>query len=460
MSCAEPKSAPSRSPSDPRRVTMPPKREWVVATVNGEAVRSSEVLGQVLGTLARGADLQARSLEDILAGIAETAARTLRVVRVNIWLYEPDRSGIRCIEGYDTRTNQHESGEVLYKDQFPSYFHALDLLRTIAAMDAESDSRTEELTEGYLRVHGITTMLDVPLLRSGNVVGVICHEHAGAPRKWTEVDRLFAGSVGDLVSLVLETARTVEAERERAQLAEQLERRAHVEGVGNVTAAVAHDFRNLLTAVYAHASAIAGQPSAGDVAESASAILSAAKQANDLCEELLVCSGSRPNAQEEVALGAVVEDVARVVRATMPRGVGLEVDVEPSSPRVVGDVVALHRMVMNVVVNAIDAIGDREGRILVRVRAQDPDLVGDSEGLDFRPKPYPCVMVEVEDDGPGMDPALRRRIFEPFLTTKPNGHGLGLAIVLGTVRGHGGAVAVRSRPDEGTRVDIWLPSAG
>src|SRR5262249_48791558 len=145
-------------------------------------------------------DVEIRSVDDILRSITETAARTLSVARVNVWLFDADHGRIRCVEGFDARLGTHESGEVLEASDYPSYFSALELLRNIAAMDAEHDLRTAELTDSYLKPHGITTILDVPLLHSGHVIGVVCHEHIGPARKWTQTDRLFAGSVGDLVA--------------------------------------------------------------------------------------------------------------------------------------------------------------------------------------------------------------------------------------------------------------------
>ncbi|HEX6763967.1 MAG TPA: GAF domain-containing protein, partial [Polyangiaceae bacterium] len=133
----------------------------------------------VLGALGRIADVEQQRLDDVLSTITESAARTLEVARVNIWLYDDARTRIECIEGYDQASNQHERGAVLLAEKYPHYFAALERLRSVTAMDVETDPRTQELLESYLVPLGIGSMLDVPILRSGHVVGVICHEHVG-----------------------------------------------------------------------------------------------------------------------------------------------------------------------------------------------------------------------------------------------------------------------------------------
>jgi GAF domain-containing protein len=209
----------------------------------------------VLGTLGRIADVEHRRLEEVLGTITETAAQTLGVARVNIWLYDAAGSRIECIEAYDRQTNGHERGAVLVADQYPSYFAALERLRSVTAMDVGSDPRTKELLESYLVPHGITSMLDVPILRSGHVIGVVCHEHVGPPRTFPSWERAFAGSIGDLVALALETERRVEVEQERRRLVERLAQTHRLESLGFLAAGIAHDVRNFLTIVTGNADA-------------------------------------------------------------------------------------------------------------------------------------------------------------------------------------------------------------
>lgn len=424
-----------------------------------DSLRPSEVLGHVLGTLARAADLESRTLDEVLRGIAETAARTLRVARVNVWLYDVHRTAIHCIEAYDARTGLHDAGEVLEAADYPNYFAALELLRTIAAMDAEHDSRTEELAASYLSRHGVVTMLDVPILRSGNTIGVICHEHVETPRKWSETDRLFAGSVGDLVALAIENHHRAELELEQARLKDQIARAERLEGMGWFAAGIAHDFRNLLTAVLAHGQLLTKELAPGRLQGSAADVVDAALRAQKLCDQLLIYSGKKPNAPETIAVDALVEELSRILAARVPEGVRLETQVAPDLPTIMGDATDMHRAIMNLVVNALDAVQGRGGTVRITVREDAPaPLVGD-ETYDFRKFAGSTVLVEVRDDGTGMDEATRRRLFQPFFTTKSDGHGFGLPTVLGTVRGHDGALAVETAPGRGTTFRLWFPVA-
>ena len=120
-------------------------------------------------------------LDSSLREITESAAHTLRIARVNVWLYDESRTKIRCIEHYTLATGEHTSGVELSAADYPLYFQALDEERAIVANDAATDPRTSEFSEGYLDVNGITSMMDTPLYSKGTVIGVVCHEHIGPP---------------------------------------------------------------------------------------------------------------------------------------------------------------------------------------------------------------------------------------------------------------------------------------
>lgn len=152
-------------------------------------------------------------LEEVLRSVTEAAAHAMMIDRVNIWLFADEGSKIRCIEFYDRVHREHSSGGIeLTAADYPAYFRALEEERTIVAHDAQADPRTREFAEGYLDVHGITSMLDAPLHSGGDVIGIICHEHVGTARVWTEEEQRFAGSLADLASLALESRERLQAE--------------------------------------------------------------------------------------------------------------------------------------------------------------------------------------------------------------------------------------------------------
>ncbi len=159
---------------------------------------------QTLVQLARSKTFQQGDLNAALKEITETAAKTLLVKRVGVWLYNQERSKIECIDLYDVNTREHSFGNSLSEKNYPAYFRALEEERTIAVDDAIKDTRTQELSESYLSVLGITSLLDAPIWLEGRLVGVVCHEHIGEARKWTLEEETFAGSIADFVTLAIE----------------------------------------------------------------------------------------------------------------------------------------------------------------------------------------------------------------------------------------------------------------
>ncbi|BAY77041.1 multi-sensor hybrid histidine kinase [Nostoc linckia NIES-25] len=159
---------------------------------------------QTLVKLARSKTFQQGNLNAAIREITETAACTLSVERVGVWLYNQERSKMECIDLYDANTKEHSFGSSLFKINYPAYFQALEQERSIAIDDARNDIRTQELSQSYLSVFGITSLLDAPIWLEGRLVGVVCHEHVGEGRQWTLEEETFAGSIADFAALAME----------------------------------------------------------------------------------------------------------------------------------------------------------------------------------------------------------------------------------------------------------------
>ncbi len=153
-----------------------------------------------------------------LSRLLQTAAEVLRVERVSLWLVESDRQALRCSAMWKRGPGFHHPPLAFPIDRLPNYLDALDSLLVVDAADAAGDPRTREFAEGYLEQHGIAAMLDVPVRSFGELVGVLCHEHVGAPRRWQPAEQLFAAALAIAVSQLLEHVRLCEAEdlRDRA----------------------------------------------------------------------------------------------------------------------------------------------------------------------------------------------------------------------------------------------------
>jgi PAS domain S-box-containing protein len=162
-------------------------------------------------------------LSDALARISALAADALETSRVSFWLFNDSHTELRCLHLYDRDRQVHESGAILEVEKYPLYFQALEESRTIPADEARTHPSTSEFAVGYLDVLNIFAMLDVPIRREGRVVGVLCNEHTGSHRSWSADEQNFAGSLADLIALVLETDRRREVERELRKSFDQLE---------------------------------------------------------------------------------------------------------------------------------------------------------------------------------------------------------------------------------------------
>jgi hypothetical protein len=189
--------------------------------LEGESVAST--LRQHLRTLL---DLMAQrsvyfaDLDATIRRIVETASTTLKVARASLWRLSADRTTLTCLDLYEHRTRGHSSGVVLVAREHAPYFTALRTERTIAAHDAHGDPRTMSFSAGYLVPLGITSMLDVPVWHDDEMVGVLCHEHIGKPRRWNSDEETFAYLMGSIVGLAMERAGPRSDTVQRAQTAE------------------------------------------------------------------------------------------------------------------------------------------------------------------------------------------------------------------------------------------------
>ncbi|HTL00928.1 MAG TPA: PAS domain S-box protein [Vicinamibacterales bacterium] len=162
--------------------------------------------------LGEGAGSRGDDLTAALQRIVELDAEALEVARVGVWLFNVDRTVLRCVDLYDLRDGRHSSGAELGAAEYPGYFDTLSRADAIVANDAQDDPRTREFLQSYLRPLGIVSMMDAPIRAGGEVRGVLCHEHVGTRREWTVDEKTFSIAMASQISLSLE-----ELERKKAQ---------------------------------------------------------------------------------------------------------------------------------------------------------------------------------------------------------------------------------------------------
>jgi len=246
---------------------------------------------------------------------------------------------------------------------------------------------------------------------------------------------------------------------DRRRTEEALRRSEKLASLAVLAGGLAHDFGNLLTPVLGHAELMLEKlPPDSPLGAHATAIRSAAEHAAELVEQLLVYAGGRPTERRAVELNALVEEAAELHGAVLPSRVRIDLDLDPGLPAIDGDPSQLRQVVLNLLINGLEALDERGGAVVLRTARAELDATT-SGHLHFSSgiRPGPVALLEVADTGSGMDAATRSRLLEPFFTTKPRGRGLGLASTLGILRRHGAGLDVVSRRGEGTVFRVFLP---
>jgi signal transduction histidine kinase/ActR/RegA family two-component response regulator len=262
-----------------------------------------------------------------------------------------------------------------------------------------------------------------------------------------------------VASLEREMAERQRMEAERQQIQARVQEVQKLESLGVLAGGIAHDFNNLLVGIMGNAGlALLELPPDATGRERIAQIETAARRASDLARQMLAYSGKGTFVVTPLDVSELVKEMTQLLRSSIGNAVDIKYALGDQPVVIEGDATQLRQVVMNLVVNASDAIGDGGGTITVatsRVHADRAYLSGTfvDEGLEEGN----YAVIDVSDTGEGMDAATRARIFDPFYTTKTTGRGLGLAAVLGIVRAHHGALKVYSEPGHGSTFKLLLP---
>jgi signal transduction histidine kinase len=257
-----------------------------------------------------------------------------------------------------------------------------------------------------------------------------------------------------LLALVVDITEQVVAEQERGDLEQQLRQARHMEAVGTLAGGIAHDFNNILAAILGYSELVLAElPPHSRARANQEKVLRAAQRARKLIKQILAFSQQGASkVRRPVRLAAVVEEALALLQSSLPSSVELHLDLQAPQAVVTADPTQLHQVIMNLCVNAAQAMEPEGGRLSVGLREE---ALRDHPTLP--PGRYLCL--EVRDTGQGMDERDMAHIFEPYFTTKQPGHGtgLGLSVVHGIVQELGGAIQVSSTPGQGSCFRVYLP---
>lgn len=260
-------------------------------------------------------------------------------------------------------------------------------------------------------------------------------------------------------AVLIDVTERVAAERERERLQAQMLHTQKLESLGVLAGGIAHDFNNLLVGIMGNADLLlADLPADAPVRPFAQDILLTAHRAADLCRQLLAYSGRGQLSFGPVDLEALVHEMSQILDVSISKRAALELRPAPSPVVVDGDATQLRQVLLNLIMNSAEAMSSQRGHITVHVgwRAIDRSFL-DACLMGETVEPGTYAVLEVSDDGSGMDAETRERLFDPFFSTKFAGRGLGLAAVLGIVRSHHGALHLQSEPGVGTTIEILFP---
>lgn len=256
------------------------------------------------------------------------------------------------------------------------------------------------------------------------------------------------------VQVILRDITTDKQQEEAALQAQKLE------SLGILAGGIAHDFNNLLTGMLAQASLAKMKLSKGLAAvDNIDRAILSAERAADLTRQLLAYAGKGKFQIVPLDLNQLIRETTGLMQTALPSQATLTMTLDEKLPLLEADRGQIQQVVMNLFINAVEALGEEGGTIMIATHFQQLTEVGASHGyLVGNPLPGPYVMLQIADSGMGMEQTVLSRIFDPFFSTKPKGHGLGLSATMGIIRTHQGALQVQSQPGRGTTFTILLPA--
>jgi two-component system, cell cycle sensor histidine kinase and response regulator CckA len=391
--------------------------------------------------LSRIAVRDAGELTRALEHACKAGGQALAVERVGIWFISDTGTVLRCATLYEASRDQHSSGAELTLALMPLYLQALEQRRVMSMPGAAEANVSQELRDTYLGPLDIRATLDAPVFRQGEIVGVVRHEHVGSPREWTSRDRHFAGSVADLVAILLEQATRLDVEAALSAQRERLIKAERMEALSRMSAGVAHDFNNVLTAMMLRIDALRlERPSDVELSQALGEVMEAGERGARLVQQLLTFAKAKTPTPRAVDMSRTLRDMEPMLTTLTQGKAQLRIEARTSPALINVDPSQLEQVILNLVVNARDASQPQGADVLVQLTLESEQ-----------------VCLTVIDQGAGMDAATREQVFEPFFTTKEHGSGLGLSTVYSIVQQAGGTVTVESAEGRGSTFSVRLP---
>lgn len=428
---------------DPLRLKV---EERIVAIFFRERFELLRALGALRTRMANVIDVQ-----ELATLVLSAFHETRRVTHASIFLLAEDRPGYRLL---DSRGPQPSA--------FLDAAAARGLLHAAAGgqkavllenLDRRIEEMRGQVPEGGKRTRDelkrlADTRAALVQMKAGIAVPLVGNDRViGFLNLWDE--RVPEAYASDEIALILEIAERVAIVIENSKLYEKMRERDRLAALGEMAAGLAHEIRNPLGAIKGAAQILDPARQTGEEGEFLDVIVEEVNRLNGVVSAFLDYSRPLKQSFGPTDLNEVVTRTTKLIQNEIPRQIELKVELGESVQKASADAEQLKQVLINLVQNALQAMGDRPGRIIIRTLR--PDRFGDFRGLD-------TVEIHVSDSGPGIPAEQQQRIFIPFFTTKEKGTGLGLAICQRIIKNHGGTITVQSRVGEGTDFVIRLPA--
>lgn len=397
------------------------------------------------------ADDLARAIGDIV----QAGSEIIEVERCSVWLYNDDQSAIHCFDLYERTQKRHSHGLELRVHDFPHYFAALQSREAIVANNAHTHGATREFSASYLKPLNITSMLDVPIVFNGQMVGVLCCEHIGDARQWKVEDLTFARSLAGICSLAIESLERARAEAALRQAKDEAEHARQEAESANYAKSeflsrMSHELRTPLNSILGFGQLLKRTPLDAKQNERLDLILNAGRHLLELINEVLdiarVESGRLHFSIEPVRIAEVVgESLALMQPLAERQNIRIQNETENGEQFALADRQRLKQVLLNLLSNAVKY-----------------NYTGGSIGIRCATTDAGKLQVSISNTGHGISSEYISRLFTPFErlgqeASQIEGTGLGLALSKRLVEAMNGTIQVESTPDAQTTFHVVIP---